>query len=180
MGNSGFSGSRLVTSLVFLAIGVVLIRHNPFVYVTGPGQATVVFDAFKGLEQDRVEDPGLTLLIPGVDKPISYEVRTKVWDFTNIPESYSDRSAKALTYDRPNRLGSAITVNSADGQAFGIDVFVALRPNPATLDDLHGTIGENYMNTIVVPLEHRYRSEAHGIQEIKGSSKQESDITQRS
>jgi iron complex outermembrane receptor protein len=30
------------------------------------------------------------------------------------------------------------------------------------------------------PLEHRYRSEAHGIQEIKGSSKQESDITQRS
>jgi uncharacterized protein (TIGR03032 family) len=29
-------------------------------------------------------------------------------------------------------------------------------------------------------LEHRYRSEAHGIQEIKGSSKQESDITQRS
>jgi hypothetical protein len=29
-------------------------------------------------------------------------------------------------------------------------------------------------------LEHRYRSEAHGIQEIKGSSKQESGITQRS
>jgi hypothetical protein len=32
----------------------------------------------------------------------------------------------------------------------------------------------------LILLEHRYRSEAHGIQEIKGSSKQESDITQRS
>lgn len=132
-----FLSSKFVCPLALLALGIILLRNNPALYVTGAGQSTVVFDVFQGLEKDRIEDPGITVLAPFIDRPISYETRTRVWDFTDL--------------SRPNRISTAITVNSADGQAFSIDVFVALHPNPAVLDDLHASIGENYMNTIVVP-----------------------------
>jgi prohibitin 2 len=42
--------------------------------------------------------------------------------------------------------------NTADGQAFKVDVFVALKPNPAVLDVLHSKVGIRYMETVVVPL----------------------------
>ncbi len=107
-------------------------------YVTPPGQATVIFDAFRGLQRDRIRQPGVTLLVPFVERPISYEMRTRTWEFSDDVG--------------PNTLGSAITVNSADGQAFAIEVYVALRPNPDTLDDLHAELGENYRSTIIVPI----------------------------
>jgi transposase-like protein len=58
-------------------------------------------------------------------------------------------------------------------------VSVSQAPNP---QPSQGEINRDRIRAIgkLVGLEHRYRSEAHGIQEIKGSSKQESDITQRS
>jgi hypothetical protein len=50
----------------------------------------------------------------------------------------------------------------------------------AELEDLAEALVDVELEDLAEALEHRYRSEAHGIQEIKGSSKQESDITQRS
>ncbi|MGK7878340.1 MAG: prohibitin family protein [Xenococcaceae cyanobacterium] len=134
-----FSLPKVAIPVVILGIAVIVTKANPFTYVTQPGNATVIFNSFKGLEKDRVEMPGITLITPIVERPVTYNVRTLVWEFTN-----SERSA--------NRAGTAIAVNSADGQSFELDVYVALRPNEATLDDLHGEIGENYMNTVVVPV----------------------------
>ncbi|NEQ97770.1 MAG: prohibitin family protein [Cyanothece sp. SIO2G6] len=140
--------------LILVAIAIFLVRNNPFIYVTEPGQATVVFDAFQGIETDRVESPGVTFAMPFVDQPISYDIRTRVWSFTDSADASraSGISTVSNSGTVTQRIGSAITVNSADGQAFALDVFVALRPNPLTLDDLHANIGENYMNTIIVPV----------------------------
>jgi len=129
---------KLTLALAGFLVGGFLATRT-IIYVTRPGQATVIFDAFQGLERDRVQTPGISFLAPLVDRPITYDVRTRVWEFTDDTNN-------------PNRLGSAITVNSADGQAFAIPVAVALRPNPNTLDDLHAEIGENYLNTVVVPV----------------------------
>ncbi len=131
-----------LVSLAPLAIGGVilaLVVWHPFIYVTEPGNATVVFNSFSGLQENRVEKPGFSFITPGTDRPITYNVRTKVWQFTDEP-------------DAVNQAGSAIAVNTADGQAFTVDIYVALKPNQEVLDDLHKQIGENYMTTVVVPI----------------------------
>lgn len=125
-------------TLILISLGVISLVIKTLAYVTAPGHATVIFNTFSGLQKDRIEPPGVTLLNPLVDRPITYNIRTKVWGFTNESSS--------------NQAGTAITVNSADGQAFDMDVYIALRPNEKTLDDLHGQVGENYMNTVVVPV----------------------------
>ncbi len=115
-----------------------LIGARSCLYVTPPGKATVIFNSIRGLQRDQIKEPGVIVITPFVDLPVTYDMRTKVWQFTNEPSV--------------NQAGAAITVNSADGQAFSIDVYIALRPNEATLDDLHAEIGENYMDTVVVPV----------------------------
>jgi len=126
----------LLPLLPVALVGLLVLWH-PFIYVTEPGNATVVFNAFGGLQKGRVESPGISFINPGVDRPIPYNVRTRVWQFTEEEVA--------------NKAGGAIAVNTADGQAFAVDVFLALKPNVAVLDTLHGQIGENYMTTVVVP-----------------------------
>ncbi|MBC8122304.1 MAG: prohibitin family protein [Gemmatimonadaceae bacterium] len=124
-----------------LALGIVAVGallFHPFLYITVPGNATVMFNVFSGIEQGRVERPGVAFVTPGIDSPITYNVRTRVWQFTD-------------TAAVPNRASGAVTVNTADGQAFSMDVFVALKPNVPVLDVLHARIGQQYMETIVVP-----------------------------
>ncbi len=111
------------------------ITTKPFLYVTEPGEATVVFNSFRGLQKDRIEQPGVSLIMPIVERPISYNMRTQVLEFKS-----------------EGGISNAISVNSADGQAFSIDVYVTYRPNDLTLDDLHAEIGENYIDTVVIPV----------------------------
>jgi len=125
--------------LALLGVAGIVITFRPFFYITPPGHATVIFNSFRGLQRDRILPPGMVFLVPGLDRPITYSVLTRVWRFT-------DDTQASL------RASNAISVNSADGQAFSMDVYVALRPNPEVLDDLHAEVGENYMNVVVVPL----------------------------
>ena len=125
--------------LALLGVAGIAITFRPFFYITPPGHATVIFNSFRGLQRDRILPPGMVFLVPGLDRPITYSVLTRVWRFT-------DDTQASL------RASNAISVNSADGQAFSMDVYVALRPNPEVLDDLHAEVGENYMNVVVVPL----------------------------
>jgi len=125
--------------LALLGVAGIVITFRPFFYITPPGHATVIFNSFRGLQRDRILPPGIVFLVPGLDRPITYSVLTRVWRFT-------DDTQASL------RASNAISVNSADGQAFSMDVYVALRPNPEVLDDLHAEVGENYMNVVVVPL----------------------------
>ncbi|MDX2271722.1 MAG: prohibitin family protein [Cyanobacteriota bacterium] len=129
----------IVPTAIGIGVLALVIQARPFLYVTEPGSATVIFNAFSGLQKDRVEKPGVTLITPLIDRPITYNVRTKVWEFTDDPNSF-------------NQASNAITVNTADGQAFTVDVSIALKPNEVTLDNLHAEIGQNYMATVVVPV----------------------------
>lgn len=128
------AGGLLILGLV----AVLLLLFHPFLYVTEPGFATVMFNVFSGLQRGRIERPGVTFVTPFSDTPISYNVRTRVWQFTDLPNV-------------PNQASNAVSVNTSDGQALSIDVFLALRPNVALLDELHARIGQQYMTTIVVP-----------------------------
>lgn len=133
-----FDPGKIILPTALVGGALFLISAHPGLYVTRPGQATVVFNSFTGLQPDRVEPPGVSFIAPMVEHPITYTVRTRVWEFTDATS--------------PNRISNAIKVNSADGQAFSIDVYVALRPNQEVLDSLHAKIGENYLEIVVVPV----------------------------
>jgi len=134
---SRFPWQWMPLALVSLAGFVVAFR--PFLYITPPGHATVIFNSFRGLQRDQILNPGMVVLTPGLDRPITYLVLTRVIRFTDDTEASL-------------RASNAISVNSADGQAFSIDVYVKLHPNLDVLDDLHAEVGEDYMNIVVVPL----------------------------
>ncbi len=119
-------------------LGANFLKSLPFFHVTRPGEAAVVFNNFSGLQKGRVLSPGATFLLPGIERAVSYDVRTRVWEFTNL--------------DSPRKASGAIAVIASDGQTFTLDANVVLRPNPETLDELHGQIGENYLITTVVPV----------------------------
>ncbi|NJK35057.1 MAG: prohibitin family protein [Oscillatoriales cyanobacterium SM2_2_1] len=117
---------------------VNLIKNLPTAHITRPGTASVVFNSFSGLQRGRVLRPGAAFLTPGVERGIPYEVRIQVWEFT-------DQSTSRVA-------SNPVSAIAADGQSFSINVNIALRLNPDTLDDLHAKIGENYILTSVVPL----------------------------
>lgn len=117
----------------------VILRNPPFFYVTPPGHSAVIFNAFSGIQAGKVLQPGMSFVLPFVERPIAYDVRTRIWEFTDNKEA-------------PRLAGSPITIISADGQSFQLDANIALRPNPDTLDQFHSQIGENYMANIVVPI----------------------------
>ncbi len=117
----------------------VILRNPPFFYVTPPGQSAVVFNIFSGIQSGKILKPGMSFVVPFVEQPIAYDVRTRIWEFTNASNA-------------PRVAGAPITIISADGQSFDLDANIALRPNPDTLDQFHSQIGENYMANIVVPI----------------------------
>jgi regulator of protease activity HflC (stomatin/prohibitin superfamily) len=117
----------------------LILRNPPFFYVTRPGESAVVFNIFSGIQSGRILKPGMSFVVPFVEQPIAYDVRTRIWEFTNAN-------------DAPRLAGPPITIISADGQSFDLDANIALRPNPDTLDQFHSQIGEDYMANIVVPI----------------------------
>ncbi|MDX1978358.1 MAG: prohibitin family protein [Pseudanabaenaceae cyanobacterium bins.68] len=125
--------------IAFLAMALVKPLVGIFVTVTEPGNASVVFNSFSGIQKGRILLPGAHLISPGVERAISYDIRTRVWEFTSVPNS-------------PRPAGAPITVITADGQSFAIDANITLRPNVAVLDALHGQVGEQYISTVVVPV----------------------------
>ncbi len=133
-----FDPAKLIAPIAVVGGALFLISTHPGLYVTRPGHATVVFNSFTGLQPDRVSPPGVSFITPMVERPITYTVWTQVWEFTDS--------------NSPNRISNAIKVNSSDGQAFSIDVYVAMRPNQMVLDNLHAEIGENYREIVVVPV----------------------------
>lgn len=130
--------TKILAPIFILGSIAIILKLHPFIHVTDPGTATVVFNTFTGLQKDRIRKPGMSFVLPLVDQVTTYPTRTKVLQFTNEPS--------------PNQAGSAINVNSADGQAFSIDVYIALRPNEDLLDELHQDIGPNFMSTTIIPI----------------------------
>ena len=128
-----------ILSLFGGVLAFLILRNPPFFYVTQPGRSAVIFNVFSGIQSGRILQPGMSFVVPLVEQPIAYDVRTRIWEFTNAQNS-------------PRPAGPPITIISSDGQSFELDANVALRPNPDTLDQLHSQIGENYMTNIVVPI----------------------------
>lgn len=130
--------TRLVGALIAVVVALVLLRvASPFVFV-GAGQRAVLF-SLQGGTRSRQLAEGLHLIVPLVERPIFYDVRTQTYTMSETNwegEVHGDDSLSALT---------------SDGQVVRADISVRFHPDAANIYRLHQRIGSDYINRIIRP-----------------------------
>ncbi|MBD2104727.1 prohibitin family protein [Leptolyngbya sp. FACHB-261] len=121
-------GGLLLLLLVVVSQGLLLVQ---------PGYEAVVFNRLTGLEPNT-RATGIHLLIPLVEEPILYDIRTQTYTMAGRAEerAVADDSLTALT---------------ADGQRVDLDISVRYRLDPAQLPPLHRNTGPDFLNKIIRP-----------------------------
>ncbi|MEN9221623.1 MAG: prohibitin family protein [Thermostichus sp. BF3_bins_97] len=121
-------------ALVLILLATVL----QCLLVVPAGARAVVFNSVTGLKPQPLGE-GLHLLLPVVETPIFYDVRTQTYTMA------SQRSESQSLGD------DALKVLSADGQQITLDVSVRFRLDPAKVSHLHQTIGPSYVDKVIRP-----------------------------
>ena len=120
----------IVVLIVFLAAGAMVIVPAGF--------RGAVFNCFNGVEK-RTLSEGTHLLVPILESPVLYEVRTQTYTMSHA-------------FDEGEKQGDdSVTALSADGQKVHIDVSVRYHLNAEEIDKLHDQIGPQYLAKIIRP-----------------------------
>ncbi len=123
-----------------IVIGLVLVAFvvfRPFVIVPA-GERAVIFSLTSGVWEGQY-DEGFHFLLPVVERPILYDVRTQTYSMSRVHwegEVRGDDSLSALT---------------ADGQTVSVDISVRFHPDPDSVWRLHKEVGTDYISKILRP-----------------------------
>src|SRR5688572_11584275 len=132
-----FVGARWAWGLLILLILITLGRS--FVLV-GSGERAVIFNRFTGTQPYQL-DEGLHFVLPWVQMPTVYDIRT---------HTYSMHAARSEGGPR-NGGNDALTALTADGQPVSLDISVLYHVDGANVWRLHREIGPMYVEKIVRP-----------------------------
>lgn len=124
--------------LLAIAVLILLTVVLQCVTVVPAGTRTVVFNTLTGVRAAPLSE-GLHLLLPVIETPIPYDVRTQTYTMA------SQASEGQILSD------DALKVLSADGQQITLDVSVRYRLDPNRVPHLHQTIGPDYVDKIIRP-----------------------------
>ena len=131
--------TRKIRTLV-IAAAILLVAFfvfRPFVIVPA-GSRAIVFSLTSGVWEEQLGE-GFHLLLPVVQRPFIYDVRTQTYSMSRVHwegEVRGDDSLSALT---------------ADGQTVRVDVSARFRPDPDNIWRLHKEVGTDYVNKILRP-----------------------------
>ena len=138
--NMNFNPHRLknFSPLGIILVVIVLIFISKTILIVEAGQRAVIFNSFSGVEE-RTLGEGLHFLIPGIQTPTVYSVRTQTYTM----------SAKA---DEGQLRGDdAIECLTSDGQKIKLDLSVVYNLIPEKVWQLHKQIGPYYLDKIIRP-----------------------------
>jgi prohibitin 2 len=126
-----------VLGYVLLA-GFIIVPISGAMVIVPAGERAAVFNCFDGVEKRNLSE-GIHLLVPVIENPIKYEVRT---------QTYTMSAAE----DEGDKKGDdALLALSADGQKVKVDVSIRYHLLPDQVWQLHDQIGPNYVEKIVRP-----------------------------
>ncbi len=123
--------------LIVLALAALLILPRCLLIVQ-PGTEAVIFNRLVGVEMVPRRE-GIHLLVPLLQFPAIYDVRTQTYNMTTLSE---DRSVKS---------DDSLTALTADGQLVDLDVSVRYRLDPPQVPIMHQKVGPDYLNKIIRP-----------------------------
>ncbi len=125
----------LAAAGVFLFLSTLL---SQCVLVVPPGYRAVIFNTLSGLEP-QARGEGLHLLLPVIESPILYDVRSQTYTMAS-----SQREGSVGGDD-------ALRVLSSDGQQITMDLSIRFRVDPETVPDLHAKVGRTYIDKVLRP-----------------------------
>ncbi|MGK7911963.1 MAG: prohibitin family protein [Synechococcus sp.] len=102
------------------------------------GSRAVIFNSLTGLE-DSPRGEGLHFLVPAIESPIFYDVRTQTYTMASQMSEGNVRGDDALR------------VLSSDGQQISLDVSVRYRLDPDKVSHLHQATGPRYLDKVIRP-----------------------------
>jgi len=138
--NMGF-GQKKFSSIPFwmiIVIFMVLVFLSKTVLIVSAGHRAIVFNSFTGVEK-RTLGEGLHFLVPGIESPTVYSVRTETYTMS------------ARNDEGQYQGNDAIDCLTADGQKIGLDISVIYNLIPENLWELHKQIGPLYVEKIIRP-----------------------------
>ena len=134
--NNQFKG---VSIGIIIAIFIALIVLSKAILIVNAGERVVIFNSIKGVEE-RTLSEGLHFLIPGIQNPIAYSVRT---------ETYTMASDETTRRDR--NTDEALKCLTSDGQKITMDMSVRYNLIPEKVWQLHQKVGQYFEQKIIRP-----------------------------
>jgi regulator of protease activity HflC (stomatin/prohibitin superfamily) len=128
--------NRFFPLIAVALLGLLLLPRC--LLVVQPGYEAVIFNRLWGVEATPRQE-GIHILIPVLQFPTLYDVRTQTY---NMASQSEERSVKT---------DDSLTALTADGQRVELDVSVRFRVDPEQVSQLHQTVGANYLNKIIRP-----------------------------
>lgn len=123
----------------FIVIGFILIILFNSLIVVGAGQRVVVFNSLTGVEK-RTLGEGVHLLIPFIQHPVNYDVRTNTYTMS------------ATSSEGEQRGDDGIDCLTKDGQKIKLDLSIVYNIIPSKAWIVHQNIGPDYVNKIIRPI----------------------------
>ncbi|KDO26987.1 hypothetical protein SPRG_07700 [Saprolegnia parasitica CBS 223.65] len=118
---SGGPASALVKGLVLTAgLGYGLYQS---VFTVAPGSRAVMYNRFTGV-QDGTKEEGMHVMIPWVERPTIFDVRTKAHQVSSL-------------------------TGSRDLQMVNVSLRVLTRPNTGKLPEIYRNLGLNYLEVVL-------------------------------
>lgn len=127
----------LSAGLIILVV-IALIVISRAILVVNAGERVVIFNSFSGVEE-RTLGEGMHFLLPGIQNPIRYSVRT---------ETYTMASGDGMN---GRRSDDALKCLTSDGQKITMDMSVRYNLIPEKVWKLHQKVGPYYDQKIIRP-----------------------------
>lgn len=126
--------SPFVIVLIFAA----LIFLSKTILIVDAGKRAIVFNSLSGMEE-RTLGEGIHFLIPGIQNPTTYNVRTQTYTMS------------AKSDEGHYRGDDAIECLTADGQKIKLDLSLVYNLIPDKVWELHKKIGPSFLEKIIRP-----------------------------
>ena len=122
--------------IILVVIGFIFLSNA--VLIVNAGHRAIVFNSLIGVEK-RTLGEGIHLLIPGIETPTVYSVRTETYTMS------------ASQNEGQQQGDDAIDCLTSDGQKIKLDLSVIYNLIPEKLWELHKQIGPYYLDKIIRP-----------------------------
>lgn len=127
---------RQIPLIVVIALAFLLISSS--IVVVNKGESMVIFNRITKKFGTPIEG-GFGLVLPGLFERQIYDVRTQVYTMSGMIQEGNIQRA------------DAIEVLSNDGLKMDLDISVQYRLSSSGLNNLHTTVGKNYVDKIIRP-----------------------------
>ncbi|MCH7471334.1 prohibitin family protein [bacterium] len=138
-GFSPFEVKQLKQRAGWIAMGIFVVAIFGYSIVIVPvGYRMVLFNRFSKEFADPLK-PGIGLVLPGIFERHRYDVRILAYTMSSI------------ILEGDIQRADSIEVLSSDGLKMDLDITVRYRINDDGLNELHATVGEDYVGKIIRP-----------------------------